>query len=248
MTKKILILGGTAEAAALAERLHEAQAPFEVTTSLTGRTRFPNPIPGRVLTGGFGGIAGLKAFVETEKIDIVVDATHPYAEVISENAYVACLAADVLRVMLIRPPWPLPPDGKWLEVDNMEAVAEALPRVSKRPFLTIGRRGLEAFSSMPDIHFLVRLIEEPREPLPLADYELITGRPPHHVEEEKAIIADHGIDCLVSKHSGGSATEAKITAALEAGIRIVLQRRPVRLPGLWTESADECFDWLMSQV
>jgi len=248
MTRKILILGGTAEAAALAERLDETDAPFEVTTSLAGRTRFPNPIPGRVLSGGFGGIAGLKAFIETEKVDIVVDATHPFAEIISENAYVACLAVDVLRVMLIRPPWSLPPDGKWLEVDTMEAIAESLPRISKKPFLTIGSRGLEAFSGMPDIHFLVRLIEEPEKPLPLDDYELITGRPPHDLAREKEIVAEYGIDCLVSKHSGSAATEAKITAALEAGISIILQRRPVQLPGLWTQSVDECLEWLLSQA
>ena len=184
----------------------------------------------------------------SEKIDIVVDATHPFAEQISDHAHDACLTTETQRIVVVRPPWRLSSHGKWMEVDSLEAAAERLPKFSTRVFLTIGRRGLEAFAELNKIWFLVRLIEQPEEPLPLEDYEIVTGRPPFDLEAERALIAGHGIDCLLAKHSGGHATEAKIVAAMEATIPVVLIARPPRPPGLEVETVDECLAWLESQV
>jgi len=249
MTKKILILGGTGEAAALARRLDlETPDGVEIITSFAGRTSNPPVLPGRVISGGFGGIQGLKTFIEQEHINLVIDATHPFADTISDSAYVACTVTNVLRITLARPEWSLPSDGKWVEVDDMAAASEAIETFAKRTFLTIGTRGLDAFADLEQMWFLVRLIEEPTEPLPLTNYQVITGRPPHDLESERQLISGHHIDCLVAKHAGGAATEGKILAALEAQIPIVLIRRPPRLPGHWTESMDDCVEWILQQL
>ncbi len=249
MNKRVLILGGTGEAAKLARRLDpEIPESVEVITSLAGRTKNPPDLPGRVISGGFGGTQGLKTFIEQEGITLVIDATHPFAETISDSANVACTVTDTPRMTLARPEWRLPPDGKWLEVDDMAAASEAIRAFAKRTFLTIGTRGLDAFSDHDEMWFLVRLIEEPDNPLPLKDYLIITGRPPHDLEAERQLITDYNIDCLVSKHAGGAATEGKIRAALAAQIPIVLIRRPPRLPGHWTESLEDCVEWIMKQL
>ncbi len=249
MTKKILILGGTGEAAALARRLDlEIPEGVDVITSLAGRTKNLPDLPGRVISGGFGGIQGLKTFIEQEGIKLLVDATHPFSETISDSAYVACTVTDTLRMTLVRPEWTLPPDGKWLEVDDMAAASEAIGKFAKRTFLTIGTRGLDAFSDHQQMWFLVRLIEQPSGSLPLQDYQIITGRPPHDLDAERQLITEYNIDCLVSKHAGGAATIGKILAALDAQIPIVLIRRPPRLPGHWAEALDDCVEWILEQV
>jgi len=249
VTRKVLILGGTGEAANLARHLVEASPEdVEIITSLAGRTKNPSALPGRVISGGFGGIQGLKTFIEEEAIRLLVDATHPYADTISDSAYVACTVTDTQRITLVRPEWSLPADGKWVEVDDMAAASDAIETFAKRTFLTIGTRGLEAFSENKDMWFLVRLIEQPTGPLPLADHLIITGRPPHDLESERQLIAKYRIDCLVSKHAGGAATQGKILAALEADIPIVLIRRPPRLPGHWSESVEECGEWVLNQL
>jgi len=247
--KKVLILGGTGEAAALATRLSaELAETTEIITSLAGRTKTPTPLPGRVISGGFGGIQGIKLFVEDEGINVVIDATHPFAETISDSAYVACTVTNTLRMTLLRPEWNLPAEARWLEVDSMEAASEALGKTATRAFLTIGKRGLDAFAGLENVWFLVRLIEQPDEPLPFAECETITGRPPHDVDAERAVMEKHQINALVSKHAGGSATEGKILAALGLDIPIILIRRPPRLPGLCTESLDDCVDWVKTQI
>jgi len=249
MTRNILILGGTGEAAELTRRLSaEAISGIQIVTSFAGRTKNPPPLPGRVIRGGFGGIQGLKNFIESEAINLVIDATHPFAATISENAYIACTVTDTLLMTLVRPSWSLPPDGKWLEVDDMAAACAAIRPFAKRVFLTTGTRDLAAFSALSDVRFLVRLIEAPTDPLPLANYQVVCGRPPHDIASEQQLMAEHQIDCLISKHAGGAATVGKIQAALDGGIPVILIRRPVRLPGLWTDSVDECFAWTLRQL
>ncbi len=247
--KKILILGGTGEAAELAQRLTaEISDSTEIITSLAGRTKNPAALPGRVERGGFGGIQGLKTFIETEGIDLLIDATHPFAEVISNNGYVACADTNTRRMALVRPEWSLPPDAKWFEVDDFSAASAAVDATSKRCFLTIGIRGLESFSALKGVWFLTRLIEQPTKPLPLTNCKTIIARPPHTMESERQLINDHQIDCLVSKHAGGPATEAKILAALDANISIILIRRPKQLSGNWTESIEDCIAWIKERI
>ena len=247
--KKILILGGTGEAAELTRQLSQTLPDtVEIITSFAGRTKSPPELPGRIISGGFGGIQGLKTFIETENITLLIDATHPFADIISENAYIACAVTNTLRLTLSRPEWNLPAHAKWVEVDDLTAACDAVLEFSKRCFLTTGTGGLDAFSGLDDVHFLVRLIEPPAEPLPLQNHQIIIARPPHDADAERKLIDQHRIDCLVSKHAGGAATEGKILAALEADIPIILVRRPPYLPGTRTESIDECLSWVRQQI
>ncbi|OHC74971.1 MAG: cobalt-precorrin-6A reductase [Rhodospirillales bacterium RIFCSPLOWO2_12_FULL_58_28] len=249
MVSKLLILGGVAEAADLARKASVAlKGKVEVITSLAGRLKHRPDIPGRVRFGGFGGVEGLIDYLKDEAVDFVIDATHPFAETISGHAYVACLSSGVPRLSLIRPPWQAPPHAKWIEMDSLEEVASALPRISRRAFLTVGKGGIEAFSTVKGVWFLVRLIEEPDAPLPLADYQLVTGRPPHTVESERALIDDYGIDALIAKQSGGHMGEAKIIAACEAGIAVVAVSRPPPEPGESVETAEEAMAWLKERL
>ena len=240
---RVLILGGTTEARELAGRLTETGS-FDAITSLAGRTRSPLKLPGRVRSGGFGGPGPMANYLRDERIDAVVDATHPFAEIISAHAAEACAAAGTPRIALVRGQWLNPLDGNWQEATSLVAAADLLPGLASRVFLTVGRQGLDPFSGLAGIWFLVRLIEETEPPLPLADYQVLIGRPPYGIDEERAIMKDHAIDCLVTKNSGGPATEAKITAALEADIPIVLVQRPDPLPGEHVERLDDCIAWL----
>jgi precorrin-6A/cobalt-precorrin-6A reductase len=249
VSKKVLILGGTGEAAELAKRLDfETSDAVEIITSFAGRTDNPPQLPGRVISGGFGGIRGLTDFIASERISLLIDATHPFAETVSDNAYIASTATNTQRTSLIRPEWSLPPDAKWVEVDDMQAASEAIGAFATRTFLTTGTRGLEAFSDHTEMWFLVRMIANPVDFIPLHNHHIITARPPHSLEAERRLLVEHRIDCLVSKHAGGEATVAKIITALEADIPIILIRRPIHPPGHCTGSVDECVDWVLHQL
>jgi precorrin-6A/cobalt-precorrin-6A reductase len=250
--KHLLILGGTGEARELARRVAlMIGRRVRVTTSLAGRRGTPPKLAGEVRTGGFGGIQGMMEYLADNAVDLVVDATHPFSPTISDHAAVACgnpHDGGIPRLQLVRPAWRIPPSAQWVEVGDFAAAAECLPQFAKRVFLTTGVRGLEAFSELEDIWFLVRLIDDPATPPPLADYRVITGRPPYSLEDERAILAEHSIDALVAKHAGGKATEAKIFAAAEAGVKIVLIRRPPPEPGPTAETVDEAFAWIEARV
>lgn len=249
MVKKLLILGGTAEAAELARAAVPAlEGRVEVITSIAGRLKPGQDIPGQMRVGGFGGVEGLTDYLKNETIDVVVDATHPFAEIISASAYAACLRAGAPRLLLLRPPWRTSPQTKWVEVDSLQAAAEDLPRMSRRAFLTVGAGGLEAFSKVEGVWFLVRLIKEPEEPLPLADYQLIVARPPHTLESERALIDHHRIDTLVTKQSGGTMGEAKIIAAHETGITTIAVMRPPPEPGPRVETVEEALAWVKELI
>ncbi len=249
MVKRLLILGGTAEARKLAGLVVDSLAgEVEAVTSLVEHLEPMPELPGRVRTGGFEDIQALVDYLRQEAVDMVIDATHPFAEVISANAYAACLRAEVPRLMLIRPPWRLPPGNRWVEVDDLTGAAEILPRLSRRAFLTIGPEGIKAFSGVTGVWFLVRLVRQPFSPLPLADYSLVTGHPPLTLANERQLLTEHRIDTLVCRQSGGMATEAKIIAAGEKGVRIVLVQRPILEPGEIVETAEEALHWLRSKV
>jgi precorrin-6A/cobalt-precorrin-6A reductase len=244
-TAHLLILGGTGEAATLAAaviaRFGEAVA---VTTSLAGRTTRPKQPPGAVRSGGFGGAAALAAYLAAARVTAVIDATHPFAARISSHALDACAAAGVKRLRLDRPEWRRHAEDHWIEVDDVEAAAAALPALGRRAFLTIGHRGLDAFAPLPGIHFLVRLVEAPRQKLPLASAELLLGRGPFTLAEERLILERHGIDMLVTKASGGEATAAKLEAARERRVPVVMLRRPPPPPGPRVTSIAAALDWL----
>ena len=248
MRRRVLILGGTGEAVALARRL-ESRAEFDVVTSLAGRTRRPAPIPGRVRTGGFGGVEGLSAWLEAEEVAAVVDATHPYAATISRHARLACDGLGIPRLQLRRPAWSPVEGDAWTGVGSMEAAANAVAGapVSAQGcvFLSTGARDLQAFGHLRTTRFLVRLVDAPPEPLPLAESDLIVDRGPFAVEDERALFLDHDVELLVSKNSGGTATYAKLAAAREFGVPVVMVDRPDPEPGTAAETAEEALRWLV---
>jgi len=248
MAERLLILGGTTEAAALARRAVEVFSErLEVTTSLAGRLAPPRGLVGRVRIGGFGGTAGIVEALRELRIDLVVDATHPFAAVISANAAEACAVADVPRLMLIRPPWQPEPDDTWLEVNSLAAAAETLPDIARRAFLTVGSGGIEAFRAVAGVWFLVRLFEPPATPLPLADHDVLVDRPPFTVAGETALFTKHRIDTLISKQSGGP-TDAKLAAARATGARVVMVRRPAPPPGERVETVDAALAWIKPRI
>ena len=247
--RRLLILGGTAEAAALAR---EAAAAFgdrvEIITALAGRTREPAALPGTVRSGGFGGAKGLADYLAAEGIAMVVDATHPFATAISDHARTACDKAAVPRLVLARPPWRKQRGDRWIEVDDVAGAAAELRRLGGRALVTVGVKELDAFAGLGGVFCLVRLIEPPAKPLRLADYEVITGRGPFTVAGERRLLAGHRIDVVVSKASGGGATRAKITAARELGLPVIMVRRPAAPPGERVSRVPAALGWIAERL
>jgi precorrin-6A/cobalt-precorrin-6A reductase len=219
---RVLILGGTTEASALARRL-TGRTDIQPVLSLAGRTRNPAtpPIPFRV--GGFGGIEGLRTYLADHGVQAVVDATHPFAAQMSRHAVAACRTAGVPIAGFTRPPWTPQPDDRWIRVADMAAAVDALGTRPQRVFLTIGGIQLTQFVRAPWHWYLVRTIDPPAG---LQVQKLILARGPFAVEQEIALMRDQKIDVLVTKNSGGSATGAKIEAARELGLPVVIVDRP----------------------
>lgn len=240
---RLLILGGTAEARRLA---HEAVARFghglDVITSLAGRTRNPAALPGRVRVGGFGGAKGLADYLAAEAIAMVVDASHPFAQVISDHARRACEQAGVPRLALLRPRWRKQTGDHWIEVDAVAGAVAALSARGGRAFITVGIKDLDSFAGLANVHCLVRLVDRP--PAPAAEFEIVTGRGPFTVAAETRLMTSHGINVVVSKASGGAATRAKLTAARKLGLPVIMIRRPPDPPGPRTSRRADALEWI----
>ncbi|MGW4321411.1 cobalt-precorrin-6A reductase [Streptomyces sp. NPDC004684] len=220
----VLILGGTAEARRLAELLHGVPG-LELTSSLAGRVAGPRPLPGDTRIGGFGGADGLTAWLREHGVDVVVDATHPFAETISHHAARAAATARVPLLALRRPGWVPEAGDRWHEVGSLAEAARALPALGRRVFLTTGRLGLAAFADLDDLWFLVRSVDAPQPPHP-SHMEILLDRGPFTLDGERELLRRHRVDVVVTKDSGGAATAPKLTAAREAGLPVVVVRRP----------------------
>lgn len=245
----MLLLGGTGEAAGLARAVIAHFGPrVALTTSLAGRTARPVPVPGDVRIGGFGGAEGLASYLRAQAIDLVVDATHPFADRISAHARLACEAVGVKRLMLLRPPWERHPLDRWIEVADLAGAAAVVGKVGRRAWLTIGASEVGAFADVVDVRFLVRLINTPPAKLPLRFHEVVLGRGPFTVAEETHLLQRHAIDVLVCKASGGTATEAKLVAAREMSLPVVMVRRPPAEPGEAVRSVEAALTWLGEYV
>jgi precorrin-6A/cobalt-precorrin-6A reductase len=228
--RHVLILGGTAEARRLAAVL-AADPGVEPTSSLAGRVAAPRVPAGRVRVGGFGGAAGLAAWLREHRVDALVDATHPFADTISRSAVGAAADAGVPLLALRRPGWVAGPGDDWHAVGSLAEAAAVLPGLGSRVFLTTGRLGLSAFTGLSELFFLVRSVEPPEPPTPLR-MELLLDRGPFLLDGERGLLREHRIDVLVTKDSGGDATAAKLVAAREAGLPVVVVRRPPPPPGV----------------
>lgn len=224
MSPHVLILGGTTEARELAAAL-VGRPGVRVTTSLAGRVARPGAIAGEMRVGGFGGAEGLAAWLREEHVDALIDATHPFARAITAHAVRAAAATGVPAVVLRRPGWQSGPRDRWHLVDSLDEAAEALPGLGRRVFLTTGRMELAAFAHLTDLHFVVRSVEPPEPPMP-PHTEVLLARGPFTVTDESALLHDHRIDVLVTKDSGGAATSAKLTAARELALPVLVVRRP----------------------
>jgi precorrin-6A/cobalt-precorrin-6A reductase len=234
---KVLVLGGTAEAASLAAALHDRPG-YAVTSSLAGRVALPSLPPGEVRIGGFGGPDALAGWLQAHGTDVVVDATHPFADQITENAVQAAKATGVRLVVLRRPGWTEGRGDHWHRVPDAPAAATLLPSLGRRVFLPIGRGELAAFAHLDELWFLVRTVERPHPPLP-ARHQLVISRGPFTADAERSLLREHRIDVVVSRDSGGAMTKAKLVAARELGLAVVLIERPAPPSVETVETVDE---------
>jgi precorrin-6A/cobalt-precorrin-6A reductase len=222
---RVLVLGGTSEASALA-RLLAGRTDIQSMLSFAGRTKNPvaPPIPFRI--GGFGGADGLASFLIAENIDVLIDATHPFAERISQNAVIAAQTTSVPLIVLTRAPWQRTPADHWIEVPDMAAAAQAIGSIPKRVFLTIGRLQVAAFEAAPQHFYLVRTIDA-IEPVPhLPKHNIVTGRGPFSQDEEERLMRTETIDIVISKNSGGTASFPKILAARKLALPVIMVEPP----------------------
>jgi precorrin-6A/cobalt-precorrin-6A reductase len=225
-SRRILILGGTGEGSELSKRLL-GRADLTAVSSLAGRVSQPRLPEGNVRVGGFGGLDGLTSYLARENIKAVIDATHPFAVRISQNAEIACKRLGVPLIALIRPSWTKTKDDLWQNVPDFEAAATRANSMGGRVFLSIGRQELGSFSKCKDAWFLIRAIEEPTERLP-PHHKILLQRGPFDLNAELQLLRDYSIDCVVSKDSGGLATYTKIEAARSLRIPVVMISRPLK--------------------
>ena len=242
--KRLLILGGTGEAAALAQAAGARfETGLEIVSSLAGRTSEPRPLPGTVRTGGFGGSEGLARWLRESEIDLLVDATHPYATRISTNARAACETAGVVRIMLWRPPWTAQPGDNWISVADAAEAAALLPSIGTRAFLALGAGQLWQFGNVKGVWLMSRVAETPESHSTPRGFILV-GRGPFDADDELRLMADHDIDVLVSRNSGGSATVGKIIAARRRGIPVIMIERPAPEAGERFSDIEEVLQWI----
>jgi precorrin-6A/cobalt-precorrin-6A reductase len=236
----ILVLGGTAEARELAAALDARGA--RVVSSLAGRVARPRLPAGEVRIGGFGGSEGLARWLRGHAVRAVVDATHPFAERISVSAARACPAVGVPLLRLERAPWTARPGDDWHRVADLAAAAALAPALGRRGLLTTGRQGLVAFAAVEGVWFLVRCVDPPEPPLP-RDHVLVLDRGPYTLAGELDLIDQHRIDVVITKDSGGLLTQAKLYAARERGLPVIVVERPQRPAVPTVSSVAEAVDW-----
>jgi precorrin-6A/cobalt-precorrin-6A reductase len=236
---RVLLLGGTAEARALAKTLHPH---VEIISSLAGRVPDPALPVGLVRVGGFGGVDGLRRWLQDERIDAVVDATHPFAATMTAHAAEACAALRMPHLVLARPAW-VPGDALVVESDN--AAAETVARQGySRIFLTTGRSGAEAFAGS-DAWFLIRAVTAPDDASLPRHHRLLLSRGPYHYDDEFALLRQHRIEALVTKNSGGDMTRAKLDAAAALAIPVVMVARPQPPAGVTAvRSVADAAEWV----
>ena len=239
---RVLLLGGTAEARALAERLHPE---VDLISSLAGRVPDPALPVGPVRVGGFGGVAGLRKWLADNGIGAVVDATHPFAATITASAATACAELGLPHLVLHRPAWA--PSGAVEVGSDTEAAQVVDDHRYSRIFLTTGRSGTAAFRDS-DAWFLIRVVTPPDpETLP-RNHHLVLSRGPYRYDDERALLSEHRVQAVVTKNSGGAMTHAKIQAAQDLGIDVVMIRRPGLPPGVRVVgSVEDAEAWVLSR-
>jgi precorrin-6A/cobalt-precorrin-6A reductase len=239
----VLILGGASEASELARRL-AGDGRFAPTLSFAGRTRAPKPPPIPFRIGGFGGVEGLAGYLREQGIGALIDATHPFAAQITANASAAAALAGVPLLVLTRPPWRPQPRDRWIEVPDMWAAADALGPPSKRALLTVGRKDLAPFVAAPLHSYVIRSIDPPPAELLPPNAEVVLARGPFAEPEERELLLSRRIQVIVTKNSGGTATEAKLAAARALALPVIMVDRPPPPTAETVLDPDAALRWL----
>lgn len=227
MTNRVLILGGTTESRELAARL-AVGLNTEVVLSLAGRTREPIKYPVPLRIGGFGGPSGLGSYLFERRIDLLIDATHPFAAQMSRHAAIAAVETGVPFFKLCRPAWSQAEGDRWIDAGSISDAVSKLGTTGRRVFVALGRQELEPLSAAPHHSYLVRSVDPIDPPLDLPDARYIESRGPFALEAERELLAGERIEAILAKNSGGDATYGKIEAARALGIEVVLVHRPKR--------------------
>lgn len=245
-TLRVLILGGTGEARELADRLTR-QSGMHVVSSLAGRVATPHLPVGEVRVGGFGGAAGLAQWLRSNPVQAVIDATHPFAAMITSNAARAAADSHVPLIVLRRSAWGAGEGDRWTVVPSMEEAARAVSALGTRALLTIGRQGVGAFADVEGVWFLIRCIDPPVGRRP-RNHEVVLARGPFTFASELELLRRNAVDVVITKNSGGAATRAKLDAAREVGLPVLVVERPP-LPGgvASVSSVDGAIEWLSAQ-
>lgn len=242
---RVLILGGTSEASALARRL-AGDPRFAATLSLAGRTSHPRPQPIPVRVGGYGGAAGLASHLLAQGVDALVDATHPFAVRISRSAVEAAASAGIRLLALRRPPWTQRRGDRWIGVPDLAAAAAALGPLPRRVFLAVGRQELAPFAALPAHRYLIRSVDPPPPGTLPPGATLITGRGPFDEAAERRLLAAHRIEVLVAKNAGGVAY-AKLAAARALGLPVLMVARPSLPEAAAVADAGAAHAWLAAR-
>ena len=242
MQPNLLILGGTAEATALSKIIAKTQ--IKARLSYAGRVDRPRPQPLEMRVGGFGGVAGLAAYLRNEKITHLVDATHPFAAQMSRNALLAIAQTNVKLLALTRPPWTQTDGDNWTSVPDLDAAVLCLDQPPRRVLLAIGRQHLTLFYAQPHHTYLLRLVDPPDTRLAFDNYILEISRGPFTVAADTALIKTHQIDLIVAKNSGGNGAYAKIEAARNLGLPVIMIERPELPERTETDQLQRVMDWL----
>ncbi|MDE0209557.1 MAG: cobalt-precorrin-6A reductase [Boseongicola sp.] len=246
MAANLLILGGSAEASALAA--HVAALGLRATFSYAGRVAKPiaQPLPTRV--GGFGGATGLVDYLKDHSVTHLIDATNPFAAQISRNAVAACATAGVPLIALARPPWTPRPGDRWTRVPDTVGAAKSIGSTPRRVFLAIGRTEVPVFEVAPQHHYLLRFVDIPKERPTLPRHDVIVDRGPFAEATERNLLESHRIDLLVSRNAGGEGARAKIDAARELGLPILMIDRPNPPQRREAGTVEEVLDWIAHSV
>ncbi|KPB02782.1 cobalt-precorrin-6A reductase [Ahrensia marina] len=225
MNQVILILGGTKEAAELAEKLVAELPVARIISSLAGRTKEPSPLAGEVRIGGFGGPDGLARFLIQNEVTRFIDATHPFAKTISANAKIAAKKTGLDLEIRTRQPWQKHTGDLWIEVTSLEEARKEIP-AGARVLLALGSQYIDIFNTVDHAHFIVRMVDEPSTPLPLPHHTMIIGKP-GNLGEETAILKQFSITHILCRNSGGQGAYAKIEAARALKIPVIIVEQSV---------------------
>ncbi|SEQ73004.1 cobalt-precorrin-6A reductase [Sphingobium sp. YR768] len=240
--RNILILGGTTEASALARLL--AERGERPTLSYAGRVDNPRPQPVPVRVGGFGGTEGLAAYLRQQGVTHLVDATHPFAAMMSGNAVMAARQTGVPLIALTRPAWPAESGDRWTHVPDITSAIAALDGPARRIMLALGRMHADAFAAQPQHFYLLRFVDAPTVPPALPNHHLLVDRGPFDADGDMRLMQDHGIDLILCKNAGGTGAQAKLIAARRLGLPVLMIDRPALPDRLEVHDPHIVLHWL----